>query len=146
MTSKPPFSTAELRQIAEWLDAARLHSIEICSPEQSVRIVASMGGRKPWGMAFEEMPVEAGGERIKCIRSTEIGVFLTTHPLRTAPFVGPGQHVKAGEIVGLLKTGEVFLPVLASCTGAVVRLAAAHGQAVDYGAGLIEIEQEESCA
>jgi acetyl-CoA carboxylase biotin carboxyl carrier protein len=142
MTSKPPFSSADLRQIAQWLEAAGLQSIEISGPGQSVRIVGSRAGRAPWGAVIEEMAPAGAGQRITRVTAEDIGVFMAAHPLRAAPFVEPGQSVRAGDIVGLLKTRDVYVPVTAPSAGVVVRIAARHGQAAGYGAALIDIETE----
>ena len=47
------------------------------------------------------------------------GIFIATHPWRTKPFVEPGQSVEAGAIVGLVRVGRLYVPVLSPAAGIV---------------------------
>jgi acetyl-CoA carboxylase biotin carboxyl carrier protein len=68
------------------------------------------------------------------------GVFLTAHPVHSGPLVAPGDRVRPGDIVGLLKIGRLLTPVTAPREGIVTRVAAAPGTLVEFGTRLVEIQ------
>lgn len=125
-------NSAELDQIAQWLRAASLSSIEITRPDCSIRISVSAAGSGP-----PPAPVRVA-------MATTVGRFLDGHPLRSAPFVQIGTTVEAGNIVGLVKNGHLLMPVIATRPGIVARIMAAPGSMLDYGRQVIEITPHPS--
>jgi acetyl-CoA carboxylase biotin carboxyl carrier protein len=120
--------TAELEQIAKWLRAASLSSIEIECPGYSIRISVA-----PTGPA---LPQQAPA---RTTTATTIGAFLDRHPLRAAALAQIGANVEPGTVVGLVKNGRLLTPVIATLSGTVARILAAPGSPVDYGRPVVEI-------
>jgi acetyl-CoA carboxylase biotin carboxyl carrier protein len=73
------------------------------------------------------------------VTAPSVGVFLDAHPLRSAPFVQPGELVVQGQFIGLLKIGALLLPVRAPCAGTVGTTCIASGTTVGYGRPLRSI-------
>ena len=130
---------ADLVQLAGWLDAGGIKSIEISSPGRSVRIVME---EKTDGSAAGVEVVAVTGERVTVLAEMP-GIFLTTHPSRTEPLVQPGAYVKKGDIVGLLGIGHILVPVPAPCDGILTQIPVTSGATVDFGTRLAEIESLE---
>lgn len=120
--------TAELEQIAKWLRAASLSSVEIERPGYSIRIsVSTKGPALP-----QQAPVRAA-------TATTIGTLLDRHPIRAAAFVQIGTNVEPGDVVGLVKNGCTLTPVLSPLCGTVTAVLVPPGTTVDYGRAIIEI-------
>ncbi len=126
---------SELKQIAEWLTEAGIASIEITGPRGSVRVTSA-------GACAADSAALTGGAAAGTItqaRATTVGVFLDTHPLRTAPFVRVGDAVKAGDVIGLVKIGRIFVPLSAPGAGIVSRILVESGSRADFGMAILEI-------
>jgi biotin carboxyl carrier protein len=120
--------TAEIEQIARWLRAASLSSIEISRPDYSIRITVSSPGSGP-----------AAPAPMRTATAAAVGTFLDRHPLHPAAFVQVGTKVEEGYVVGLVKNGRLLTPVIATLPGTVARILAAPGSMVDYGRPVVEI-------
>jgi len=126
------FDTAALRQITAWLEAAGLQAIEIDSGQRRLRLSLAPRAARQGGAVV----ADAAGT---AITAPLAGEFLTRHPAREAPFVQPGDAVKAGDVLGLVRVGPVFTPVTAPQDGVVLDLLAAPGAVVGYGAPLFSL-------
>ncbi len=122
----------EVRQIATWLEAAGLDGFELTTPTARLRL--TLGGGAP--VAAEPLPVQPAPEP-PSLAARGTGEFLATHPYADAPLVRPGQRVRAGDIVALLRCGALLQPVTASEDGVVGALLAAPGTVVGFGTALM---------
>jgi acetyl-CoA carboxylase biotin carboxyl carrier protein len=68
------------------------------------------------------------------------GIFLTCHPLHTAPLAGPGCFVRTGQTVALLRVGLVLRPVQAPGAGHISAPCAEPGTLVGYGTKLFSLQ------
>ena len=59
--------------------------------------------------------------------------------LRPNSFVRPGDSVKQGDIVGLLRIGRIYAPVMAPVDGIVTAIRARHEKPVGFGTCLVDI-------
>jgi acetyl-CoA carboxylase biotin carboxyl carrier protein len=159
--------TQTLRQLAGWIADAGIHELELTGPGQRLRLRraspvraedptrAPHPARAPHPVRAEvskppacpsipqgERSGQAQGERNgsdRRIAATSVGVFLDRHPLRDTPLAPPGTQVRAGQIVALLRIGQLLLPVAAHKNGTVARIIAPHGSTVGYGTALLEL-------
>jgi biotin carboxyl carrier protein len=132
----------ELRQITAWLEAAGVLSLEIRRPGAALRLtLASRAGATGPGRDVSGVPAASAAPNGPChmVTAPAVGVFLAAHPMRPAAFVRPGEPVRGGNILGLLRIGRVYLPVATAQAGVVVRTLAEPGTLVDFGTPLFEI-------
>jgi biotin carboxyl carrier protein len=73
------------------------------------------------------------------VKADVAGYFLAAHPWRDKPFVAPGQSIEAGAIVGLVKIGLLYAPVVAPAAGTVDTVIAETGATVGYGTPIARI-------
>lgn len=134
----------KLRQITAWLEAADIDYFEFTSAGQTVRLALAGNGR-----TLEQAVAPVGESPISpshadsghtAAVAASVGIFLTTHPLRSLPFTKVGDMVKKDSILGLLRIGRIYAPVSAPQDGVVTRILIEHETAVDYGTRLIEIQ------
>lgn len=125
----------EVRQIAAWLEASGLDTLELTTPEMRLRLKLG-GGVAATLPAGDASPTPAAAP--PCVEARGTGVFLPAHPWRDAPLVQPGQRVRAGDIVGLLRIGPLLQPVTATEDGIIGHCLAAPGALVGFGTALME--------
>ncbi|AGU53289.1 biotin/lipoyl attachment domain-containing protein [Variovorax paradoxus B4] len=119
-------------QLAAWLAGTDIGLLELRTPEGTLRL-----GRQ--GDEIIELPDEEAEPELLVIHAPSVGVFLHSHPLAAAPLVRIGEHVEAGQTVGLLKIGPLLLPVTAPQAGIVDGVHAADGLAVGFGTPLVGV-------
>lgn len=74
---------------------------------------------------------------VATIKAPGFGVFLSRHPLRTEPLALPGQHVRAGQVVALLRIGSLLCQVTAPEDGVVGPSLAEDGALTGFGTPLL---------
>src|ERR1700756_4107772 len=148
MTQKIEVDIGELRQITSWLAEVDIEFIEISKPGATVRLTmeqapGSIGGEAPAVSAVVPGGLACAADTAQTqavsITAKSAGIFLSTHPARSTPLVSAGDHVKPGDVVGLLQIAQLCVPVVASADGMVMRLCVEHGATVGYGTPLLEL-------
>jgi len=131
----------QLQQLAAWLAATDIGLLELRTPEGTVRL-----GRNG-ASSSEIVQLDAGDEGTApapaVAAASSVGRFLHSHPLHAAPLVRIGEHVPAGQLLGLLQIGPLLLPVTAPLAGVVAAMLVVAGQAVGYGTALVELQRLE---
>lgn len=125
----------DVRQIAAWLEASGLDQLELITPQMRLRL--QLGGDPASAPVEDDAPPQSP-TAAPCLEARGTGVFLPAHPWRDTPLVQPGQQVRAGEIVGLLRVGSLLQPVTAVADGIVGRQIATPGAMVGFGTPLME--------
>jgi acetyl-CoA carboxylase biotin carboxyl carrier protein len=123
-------------RFAAWLADTDIGLFELRTPQGTLRL-----GRQ--GDDIVELPAEVTEAEAETapvsVHAPSVGVFLHSHPLATASLVRIGEHVEAGQTVGLLKIGPLLLPVTAPQAGIVDGIHTADGLAVGYGTPLVDL-------
>ncbi|KTB55018.1 hypothetical protein AO067_20625 [Pseudomonas viridiflava ICMP 13104] len=131
----------EIRQLAGWIRDAGLTVLELKRPGFELLIrrgvcpdASTCGPDVP--VAVEQAPAVA-----RVIAADNPGVFVASHPDEKSSYVKPGDAVVAGQLLGLLRIGLLYLPVRSDNAGRVVRFLAVEHERVGYGQPLIELEE-----
>jgi acetyl-CoA carboxylase biotin carboxyl carrier protein len=119
----------DIRRVAAWLAATDIGVLELRGPGTALRL-----RQRGAEVAVDEIEAESAPSLI--VNAASVGVFLHRHPLRTDDLAPPGSAVVAGQVLGLLQTGPLLLPVTAPADALVQELLVAHGTAVGYGTPL----------
>jgi acetyl-CoA carboxylase biotin carboxyl carrier protein len=132
-------TSAEIRQLADWLGATDLGLLELTMPEGTLRL-----GRDRSTGAFVEVdarPAMASGRLPvdQVVSAPSVGVFRRAHPLDPLALPALGARVAAGQAIGLLQIGPLLLPLAAPCDGIVMAIHADDGAAVGYGQPLVTL-------
>jgi acetyl-CoA carboxylase biotin carboxyl carrier protein len=137
-----------LRQLTQRLAGTDITLVEWSGPDRLIRLRREAGGPVAKVAPAEDpvatappvaSPVAEPPPTGTVVHAASVGVVLLSHPLRAEPLVRPGQAVRAGETLALLRIGLVLLPVAAPRAGTVSRIVATHEDRVGYGAPLIEL-------
>jgi acetyl-CoA carboxylase biotin carboxyl carrier protein len=128
----------QLQQLAAWLAGTDIGLLELRTPGGTLRL-----GRKG-ASSGEIVQLDADDDDTApapaVVAASSVGLFLHSHPLHAAPLVRIGEHVPAGQLLGLLKIGPLLLPVAAPLAGVVAAMRVDAGQAVGYGTALVELQ------
>lgn len=128
-------------ELAAWLASTDIDLLELRTPHGTLRL-----GRQ--GEDIVELPgqeeradetADTAETETVAVKASSVGVFLRSHPLATQPLASVGQHVQAGQLMGLLNIGPLLLPVAAPQAGIVDALHVQGGVAVGYGAALVDL-------
>jgi acetyl-CoA carboxylase biotin carboxyl carrier protein len=133
-----PIAMADIERLAQILQISGIDAIEIEEPGQSLKIVMDTA---PAVAASPTVAAAASATDDSSIiaKADVAGHFLAAHPWRGKPFVAPGQSIEAGAIVGLVKVGLLYVPVVAPATGTVDAVIAETGMTVGYGTPIARI-------
>lgn len=111
-----------LLNLAHWLEAASLSSIEI--EHEGTRVVVRVGA-----------VAEVSRPQATAVTAPIAGQVLNAHPLR-----GPVTDVAAGEAAAFVQVGPILVPVPAPTAGHVTGRTAADGALAGHGDTLLSLE------
>ena len=120
-------------ELAQALVASGLAELHLSGPGTDIRLVRTCSGDVD--RATPDTPAEI-------IAAPGVGIFLAHHPLHTAPLANPGSHVRAGQVVALLRVGLLLRPVTAPTRGKLGVPLAETGKIVGYGTPLFHLHPE----
>jgi acetyl-CoA carboxylase biotin carboxyl carrier protein len=109
------------QRLTEWLVGTGIGLLELRTPEHTIIL----------------RPAEPAP-----IRAPSLGVFLHGHPSTGTALARPGQAVRKGDAVGLLRIGALLLPVLAPRDGVIADHLAEDGVIVGYGSPLLRLQSQ----
>jgi len=131
-----PIELTDIECLAQILERSGIDAIEIEEPGQSLKLAMDTGARMA---ASPALAAAAGPDHSVIAKADVAGHFLAAHPWRDKPFVAPGQRIEAGAIVGLVKIGLLYAPVIAPAAGTVDAVIAETGAMVGYGTPIARI-------
>jgi acetyl-CoA carboxylase biotin carboxyl carrier protein len=88
------------------------------------------------GNAAEPAPAPAA----KSVKAPLTGIFYSASSPTSPPYVTVGQHIKAGDVIGLIEAMKLFNEIKSDQTGRVIRIVAETGKLVKAKQPLIEVE------
>ena len=125
-----------IERLAGMLERSGVAAIEIEEAGQSLKLV--MDG--PAAVAPAHAASSAVVDDASVVAKADVaGHFLAAHPWRAKPFVEAGQRIEAGAIVGLVKVGLIYAPVVAPAAGVVDAVIAETGALVGWGTPIARI-------
>jgi len=135
----------ELQQLAACLEASGLHSLELNRKGERVKLTVRGGSEARIVTGAESVeatgPLDSPQQSPAAIVVTteSAGTFLATHPMRAHPLVEFGSIVKKHDVLGLLKVGLIYAPIIAPADGVVTQLLASDGALLGFGAPVLEL-------
>lgn len=133
-----PIDTADIERLAQILQRSGVASIEIEEEGVSLRLVIEADEQTATTPAYAAQ-IKSTNESPIVAKADVAGIFVAAHPWRATPFVEPGQAIEAGAIVGLVKIGLVYVPVLSPAAGIVEAIVAETGATVGYGTPIVSV-------
>jgi acetyl-CoA carboxylase biotin carboxyl carrier protein len=85
----------------------------------------------------------AQAETQHIIKSPIVGTFFSAAGPDSAPFVKPGDHVKAGQVVCIVEAMKLMNEIEADVAGVIVKSLVENAQPVEYGQPLFSIKPDK---
>ena len=95
----------------------------------------------PLAPAIPSAPSAKTDENLVPVVSPMVGVFYRSPSPADAPFVEVGDHVEAGQTIGLVEAMKVFNEITAESGGVVARIIVESGNLVETGAPLLMLRR-----
>ncbi|PBQ00381.1 acetyl-CoA carboxylase biotin carboxyl carrier protein [Pseudomonas congelans] len=133
----------EIRQLAAWIRDAGLTALELKRPGFELVIRRGEPVRAFAAPSATQVAAEPSALTAHVVTADNPGVFVLSHPDERSRYVKPGDSVAAGQLLGLLRIGLLYLPVRSNQAGRLVRFLAAENERVGYGQPLIELEEHD---
>ena len=125
-------------QISAWLAGTDIALLELRGPGASL-MLHQHHGRVTADLDENAACVGRPSGAADIVTAASVGVFLHRHPLQEAPLVCLGEHVQAGQTLGLLRIGTLLLAVPALRSGIIAAMPVAHNTTVGFGTCLFEL-------
>ncbi len=139
-----------VRKLADLLRETGLSEIEFAEGEKRIRVTRPTA---PQAVAVHAAPVAAAPAPIAAaapagrpvnhpgaVTSPMVGTAYTAAEPGAAPFVRPGDVIKAGQTVLIIEAMKVMNPIKAPRGGTVVEVLVSDAQPVEFGEVLLIIE------
>ncbi|SFJ28833.1 acetyl-CoA carboxylase biotin carboxyl carrier protein [Bradyrhizobium sp. cf659] len=133
-----PIKLTDIERLAQILERSGVDTIEIEEPGQSLKLVVDTGVRMAAAATLAAAAASATDHSV-IAKADVAGHFLAAHPWRDKPFVAPGQPIEAGALVGLVKIGLLYAPIVAPAAGTIDAVIAEPGTTVGYGTPVVRI-------
>lgn len=104
---------------------------------QSVSVSPQHNGNNPSHHVMAPKEVVTSSNTIN---APTIGVFYTAKSPQDPPYVKPGDHIKQGDVVGVIEAMKVFTNVVADRDGIVEKVLVNNEEGVEYDQPLIQIK------
>jgi len=135
------FDELEVRDGAQRLHLSR-NTVDGASPAIMMPQMA-MG---PMAAAPAAVPAGEGGEEalaadIKVITSPMVGTFYRSPSPDAATFVEEGREIEENTVLCIIEAMKVMNEIKAECSGTLVKILVANGEAVEYGEPLFHVKK-----
>lgn len=143
---------AATRALVDLMRANGLTKLDVTAGSVSIRLRAPVHPGVPMrtpvapSPPFAETAAEPETEQGHIVRAPMVGTFYAAPAPGDPPFVRVGDHVEAGQTIGIIEAMKIMNEIPADCSGVVAEILVANGQAVEYGSPLIRIEPDEATA
>jgi acetyl-CoA carboxylase biotin carboxyl carrier protein len=145
--------TAAVRELVELMRNNGLAKVDVVAGDVSIKLQAVGAGQTAPIVvtATKEnqppAPVEPAEEpKGHLVTAPMIGTFYTSPSPGDPPFVQVGDHVDAGQIIGIIEAMKIMNEISADRSGIVAEFLVSNAQAVEYGSPLLRVMPEESSA
>jgi biotin carboxyl carrier protein len=122
----------ELEQLAQSLRATTISHLALSGKDWSVRMTTLP--RSPFMPPPEEATI------FTAVYSPAPGLAMLRHPMLAENFIAPGQPVKHGDVLALVKVGVVYFPVRSPVSGIFISFGIDHGDAVGFEREIAKIQ------
>lgn len=143
------YSTQEILELMDRFAQDKLSYFELKNEDFSLKlgketpqtVVAAAAAPAPAAVpvptvSVEEDPAPQG----KLVTSPIVGTFYSAPAPDKAPFVRVGQRVSKGDVLFIVESMKLMNEVTSEYDGTVTRILAENGQPVEYGTGILEIQ------
>ena len=98
---------------------------------------------QPMPPTAPEAPKAEAEEELHLVKSPIVGTFYEAPAPGAPPFIKPGDHVQAGQVLCIIEAMKLMNEIESDMTGEIVKILAANGKPVEYGQPLFSIRPKK---
>jgi acetyl-CoA carboxylase biotin carboxyl carrier protein len=98
---------------------------------------------QPMPPTAPEAPKAEAEEELHLVKSPIVGTFYESPAPGAPPFIKPGDHVQAGQVLCIIEAMKLMNEIESDMTGEIVKILAANGKPVEYGQPLFSIRPKK---
>lgn len=139
--------TSAVCTLAEVMSDHGLATVDLTIGEIAIRLSASSGAPAaavslpsplPAPATVESMPAPEG----QVLTAPMIGTFYASPAPGEPPFVGIGDDIEVGQVIGIIEAMKIMNEITAEHGGTVAEIMVQNAQAVEYGSPLLRVVAE----
>lgn len=123
---------SELRQLTRKMRPGGVCDLELRGKSWRVRVQYSAVLPSPLPLSPEVVAI-AQTPPVTPVCAPMPGHVLLQHPLLDTPFAQPGQVVKTGDVLALIRVSGLYLPLACPRDGTLASLSVSDGEVIEYG-------------
>ena len=139
--------TNAVRSLVDVMRSNGLTELDVTSGAVSIRLRAPKGGgpKAPAvAVGMSHSPPSHGAVATDhIVTAPMIGTFCSSPSPGEPPFVRIGDHIQAGQTIGIIEAMKIMNEIVADRSGIVVEVIARNAEAVEYGSPLLRIDLEK---
>jgi acetyl-CoA carboxylase biotin carboxyl carrier protein len=139
--------TDAVRSLVDVMRSNGLTELDVTSGAVSIRLRApKSGGPKASAIAAGEPHAPAGSTSETTdhiVTAPMIGTFYSSPAPGESAFVSVGDHIQAGQTIGIIEAMKIMNEIVADRSGVVVEVIARNAEAVEYGSPLFRIDVQK---
>lgn len=138
-------NSEDIVQISQWLNEARLSSLELSNAQGTYLRICVETAETPTGgceqyNGLEPSALNTQAETAITVTAPYFGHLLLHNPVTKEALAPVGSPVCTGAIVAILEIEDVTVPVTASDDGIVADVLAKEGELIGYGQPILTIQ------
>lgn len=131
----------KIRKLIELMEEKDLVKLELKNDDDSISLTrhyetpvhSMVAAPQPTAPSAPTKPVNMGAVE----PSPMVGVFYVAPSPNDAPFVKPGQKVKAGDTLGIIEAMKIMNPLEATQSGIIDEILVENGDVVQFGQPIV---------
>lgn len=144
--------TSIVRELVTLMEQAGLRRLEVAQGSLHI-VLEAAEQRTPPASAAPLAPAPSGAApassatedpALYTVRAPLVGTFYAAPSPDAEPFVQVGDHVEAGQTIGIISAMKVMNEITTEYAGTVIAILVENGQAVEYGQPLIQIRRDSA--
>ncbi|GAA0315129.1 acetyl-CoA carboxylase biotin carboxyl carrier protein [Psychrobacter aestuarii] len=134
----------QIKRVIEMVERSQLHEVSVTDGAQSIKVTnkTAAGATAPAGKqkAAQPQASDSGDDAVKTVSATHVGMLYLSKDGATDALVTVGAAIEKGQTVCYIEELTRLLPVVSEHDGIVSAILAEHGQGVEYGQEIFEVE------
>jgi acetyl-CoA carboxylase biotin carboxyl carrier protein len=127
----------KIKKLIELVQESGIAELEVRDGTEAIRIAREGSAAAVTNRSIAPVRASAGTNTIEAPLA---GIFYAASELGAEPFVGPGQHIDAGQVVCIIESMKMMNEIFANISGTCTAVAVTDGQAVRSGQVLFRID------
>lgn len=149
----PHVDLDHLRDLMKLMDQFSFDELEVREGDQRLHLLRRPRGSGVAAPQTVVVPTMVGGaaaaapeagalpEGVSVVKSPMVGTYYSAPSPDSSPFVSEGDSIKEDQVLCIIEAMKVMNEIKSDCSGTVVKVLVANGEAVEYGEPLFHVRR-----